>query len=403
MAIYWECSNSECKRRNPVKLSQCPKCSSDKRKTPAFWINYYPVPGSKTQKMERLYGFTEKMAREAEQERRRDVRRGHYQTTNQYRTLRDVCEKYRADMEVTSPNQHNNTYLYTQRMLDYFGTNTKVERIQPEQIEDWKLSLRTTISARGRQLSEASCDRHIECGKSIWNRYLRRLYNPWRDVKRFNPDNGVTNFLSEDEVRRLLQVAGNHDRHVFETILVSLLTGLRKTNVFELRRSQVNVEYRIATVVQKGSKKHVSTLSRPVIDVLSQIPENGTDYYWINPQTGKPYTDLLKPLRTCLREAGISKPGFRWHDLRHTSATLFYRASHDLLATAQHLGHSSTAHTTRYAHLLPEDCSIHLSRVAEMIGNGNGNGNKPKIDQSKNIDLCIDHNSNPLEITSLLQ
>jgi site-specific recombinase XerD len=57
--------------------------------------------------------------------------------------------------------------------------------------------------------------------------------------------------------------------------------------------------------------------------------------------------------RRMLKEAGITD--FRFHDLRHTSATRLVRASGNLKAAQKLLGHARIETTARYAHVTGDD------------------------------------------------
>lgn len=48
-------------------------------------------------------------------------------------------------------------------------------------------------------------------------------------------------------------------------------------------------------------------------------------YLFVNPNTGKPYTDIKKAWHTALKEAKIEN--FRFHDLRHTVGTRLAKAN----------------------------------------------------------------------------
>jgi integrase len=78
--------------------------------------------------------------------------------------------------------------------------------------------------------------------------------------------------------------------------------------------------------------------------------------------------NVLRAFRTIVRRASAAldaagqddaKPildGFRFHDLRHTVASLLLSVGHSLRAVAQRLGHSDLAMTLRvYARCLPTD------------------------------------------------
>ena len=54
-----------------------------------------------------------------------------------------------------------------------------------------------------------------------------------------------------------------------------------------------------------------------------------------------------------MQRAGLD-PGVRFHDLRHTAATLALAAGHGLLEVRDMLGHTKVAATERYAHVLAD-------------------------------------------------
>lgn len=79
---------------------------------------------------------------------------------------------------------------------------------------------------------------------------------------------------------------------------------------------------------------------------------------------------FVKPLaltalvHSIARKAGV--PDIRFHDLRHTHATLLLRAGRNLKEVSDRLGHSDPAITLRcYAHVLPDQ----RSEIARVIGN----------------------------------
>ncbi len=78
----------------------------------------------------------------------------------------------------------------------------------------------------------------------------------------------------------------------------------------------------------------------------------GSEYVFINPITGKPYSNIMKSFKKALRAANIEN--FRFHDLRHTVATRLVEKGIDLVVVKEILGHSKIDTTLRYAHAVPE-------------------------------------------------
>ncbi|ACX52443.1 integrase family protein [Ammonifex degensii KC4] len=76
--------------------------------------------------------------------------------------------------------------------------------------------------------------------------------------------------------------------------------------------------------------------------------------------------DLLRALRRACREAGV--PGIRFHDLRHTHASLLLRQNVHPKVVQERLGHASVKTTLDlYSHLLPGAQEPAVRAVAELL------------------------------------
>ncbi|MEH6616997.1 MAG: site-specific integrase [Porticoccus sp.] len=77
--------------------------------------------------------------------------------------------------------------------------------------------------------------------------------------------------------------------------------------------------------------------------------ENDQGHLFINPRTGKRYTNINKTWYRIRKEAGL--PNLRMHDLRHQYASHLVNSGRSLYEVQQILGHSDPTVTQRYAHL----------------------------------------------------
>jgi integrase len=77
-----------------------------------------------------------------------------------------------------------------------------------------------------------------------------------------------------------------------------------------------------------------------------------TRYVCPNPKTGKPFVQIYKKWNEIREKAGM--PDVRFHDLRHTFASLLINNRRSLYEVQHLLGHTKTRTTERYAHLTHE-------------------------------------------------
>lgn len=79
-----------------------------------------------------------------------------------------------------------------------------------------------------------------------------------------------------------------------------------------------------------------------------------------SPETGRVFspirrTSLLRRFRLVCERAGIDLSGVCLHSVRHTAATMYYKATGNLKAVQEILGHSSIATTSLYLHSNDDD------------------------------------------------
>ncbi len=92
---------------------------------------------------------------------------------------------------------------------------------------------------------------------------------------------------------------------------------------------------------------------------------------WFVTETGAPVhaSDLLQHFRRWAAKAGI--PAIRFHDLRHTAATLMLASGMALPAVSKTLGHANVGITLRiYAHALEEDRTAGVAVLSQRLKHG---------------------------------
>ena len=144
--------------------------------------------------------------------------------------------------------------------------------------------------------------------------------------------------------------------HLMPMILLSLNTGLRRGELFNLEWSDVDFTRNILTVqvanAKSGKLRHVN-LNITAVDALKGWKSCYPGGKLVFPSKGgKPFNNVNSSWKSLLVDAGIVS--FRWHDMRHDFASKLVMSGADLNTVRELLGHSDLKMTLRYAHLAPE-------------------------------------------------
>jgi integrase len=165
---------------------------------------------------------------------------------------------------------------------------------------------------------------------------------------------GRVRFLSDSEIAALLKAAES-DQVMRAAIKVSILTGLRQGELLRLTWGDVALEKRTVTVHEsKNNERRAVYLSEEAVDALKALPVRGIGakpVFVLDDSTTPLKKSLLEMRWNKIRTAAKLKD-FRWHDLRHSCASLLAQGGASLLQIGSVLGHKSPSVTLRYAHLV---------------------------------------------------
>jgi len=142
---------------------------------------------------------------------------------------------------------------------------------------------------------------------------------------------------------------------------------LRKADLLNLKWSDVNLERGFLNYREqkKREKLGFKYLNGDMINLLMEITKGKDDYIFHGPD-GNSLKDIKTSFKTALKKAGIKD--FRWHDLRHTSASHLLMRGASMKAVQEHLGHTSMAMTQRYSHLSRDFQREEVNRLNGLCG-----------------------------------
>jgi integrase len=216
-------------------------------------------------------------------------------------------------------------------------------------------------------LSGSTINRELAFLKVVFSKAMiwkKAQHNPVLGVRFFNErEKSRVRHLDQAEQEGLLSVCPPELRRI---VLIALRTGMRQTEILSIRWRDVDPVSNLLTIPKsKGGGKRYIPLHGDVAELLSQMPRAG-EYVFQGRKGG--HAAWGGPLRVAweksLVTAGISD--FRFHDLRHTTASQLAMRGASLQAIAAILGHSSTRMAERYAHLSPAHVSATLALLPSL-------------------------------------
>lgn len=237
-------------------------------------------------------------------------------------------------------------------MRDFLDADKVIASITPADIEKLKTYITVTLKD-----SNSTFNRYFAVLKTAFNQAIinhkLNFLNPCNLVKPLKADNKIMRYLTEEEEERLLN---NLAPHLKPIVICALTTGLRLSNILNLKWQSINFDMGFIEILKqenKGHKKIQIPLSAKFKDELVKIGIKKTGFVFINPDTQKPYTSIKTGFNKALYRAGIEN--FRFHDLRHTVGTRLVANGVDLQTVKEILAHSDIKTTQRYLHPVQEN------------------------------------------------
>ena len=222
-------------------------------------------------------------------------------------------------------------------------------------------------------MSPASVNRYLAALSHVLTVGVREFKwlpdSQMRDVSKLKEPKGRVRFLSDEERARLLESCRESEsRHLFIVVVLALSTGMRKSEILNLRWEDVDLD-RPAIVLHdtKNQERRAIPLAGKAYNLilgLKGLRSNRSNYLFPSSDPDRPI-DIRKSWQTALKRAVIED--FRFHDLRHTTASYLAMNGASLPEIAAVLGHKTYEMVKRYAHLSDQHTAEVLERMNEKI------------------------------------
>jgi integrase len=353
--------------------------------------------------------YTKRTAREALHAILTDARRGTLagmEATGA--TFGDACAEWlryvEHDLQRASSTVRDYRNTVNGRLLPAFGADTPLEAITTERIDSYRSELLSEVSRRTGQ-------KVLVLLHGVLKRAKRKKWiasNPAEDAERVAVDrSGEFNVLSVEQVEAVARAAD--DEQISAAVVVAAYTGLRTGELRALRwrdvsfaAANLHVRRNLPTngSGEEKAPKGKRVRSVPLMDDAARALDGlsrrefftDPDHYVFCGEVGGPLPEcaLRDGLYAAMEAVGIDragfpvKPGFRFHDLRHTFGTLAAQI-YPIVDVQAYMGHADIQTTMMYVHHVPKvnaaaqfsefvaaqkaDVSPTVSRNAKFDGN----------------------------------
>lgn len=226
-------------------------------------------------------------------------------------------------------------------------------------------SLIEYVTYLNNKLSPTSINHNISVLKTFY-KYLNVIgnlnYNPTDYLESSKKGKTLPKVLSYDDVKKLLDVDLINKYSYRNKAMLELMyaTGLRVSELVNLKLSNVDLDSDLVKTMGKGSKERIIPIGDYALYYLKLyineyrkelLKKENTDYLFLN-NFGKKIS--RQSFFNIVKEEAIKKnikTNFSPHTLRHSFATHLLDRGADIVSIKELLGHSSIATTQIYTHV----------------------------------------------------
>ena len=158
------------------------------------------------------------------------------------------------DLYLNYSKLHKKDYIHDiskTKSIKNFFKNKNIDDILTKDIENYIKYLRLE-----KNLSNATINRYLAALKKMFNIAIANdmLHrNPCVNIKKLKENNEKIRYLTIEEEKRLFEVLPEHIKPI---VVCALQTGMRRSNILNLRWEQIDFEYNFIEIEKQENKGH---------------------------------------------------------------------------------------------------------------------------------------------------
>ncbi|MCX7910444.1 MAG: site-specific tyrosine recombinase XerD [Endomicrobia bacterium] len=278
-----------------------------------------------------------------------------------------LVEKFLEFIKFEKGLSQNTIDAYRRDLTQYFNflqqINKDIHTVSSEDITDFLWQLKKNNLKNNSIYRKTSCITQFH--KFLIAEEITKN-NPVEFISKPKLQRKLPQVLSYEEVEKILNfIPKKKFNDIRNKAMLEMLyaTGMRVSELVNLKFSQLDLSNKYIRVIGKGNKERIVLLNSKSIQALKDwleirakkfqkrlIPEY--DQYVFLSKLGKPISriDFWEQLKNYVKKVGISK-NVSPHTLRHSFATHMLKYGADLRVVQELLGHSDISTTQIYTHI----------------------------------------------------
>jgi len=359
MTIYVRCPNTACRKDLPTKTKVCPKCGTS---IPRTNKTYKVVVKYRGKRYVKIVPNSLEVARNIETKIKTELVSGEYydrkKLAKQNIKYEDfIREKYLPYAKDNKKSWSREEFLLRLWILPVIGSKP-LSSVSPFDIERIKKNMRDANRAPRTIEYALAVIRHTFNKAIDWGFFSG--VNPTTRVKKPKPNNKRVRFLSPEEAEKLLTELKKHSQQIYEMALLSLHTGMRAGEIFNLKFGDLDLTNGIIYIRNsKSGEDRVAYMTKEVKEILSK-KEGKPDEYVFKDTKGEKIGRISNTFMRVVNKLGLNKDitddkdKVVFHTLRHTFASWLVMNGTPIYTVKELMGHKTLAMTERYSHLAPD-------------------------------------------------
>ncbi len=274
----------------------------------------------------------------------------------------ELTKLYKSHSLINKVRSHGDIAILN--TIQAYFKDVKVCTITPSKVQNF-----ISYLIEERNLSPASVNKYRSVLRKMFNLGIdngKCETNPVKKVKELRVNNTRTRVLSQEEEIRLYKTLNSFHKEftkegkirniapykkIKRFITLALNSGMRKSEMIDLKWIDINEDFTIITVLnsKSGKSREIPINNKLKLSLKAMYKLKGkNEFVFTNPETGTKFVDLKRIITSLFEAANLDD--FTLHCCRHTFATKLLEKGADIRTVQELLGHADVRMTERYTH-----------------------------------------------------